>query len=338
MGLKKFEMAAAGHEGTLTNENESLFFKPTNNKEVRFYSDLEKLREAEDPECFSAEESTTVSLCDWAPVFVGTMQEGINGDPTQITNYSHFHEIAHSPALDQSTTKSYIVLENLLQGYKSPNVLDIKLGKTLYDQHASQEKKARLEAVSNSTTSGLLGARICGMKIQKHHDLSALDASHFDLDTTNNYYSINKFYGRSLKTESDLLDAFKFFFQTNTLSEELVANLLQSFLTRLQLLYNTLLDTPVRLISSSLLFIYETDSKRWSNSEDVILDDDFAVEGSEDEEQEAEEEEDRAQRSLSKLKLIDYAHSEFVQQKERYDENVLFGIESLINIFKKMQL
>ena len=333
MGLKKFEMAAAGHEGTLTNESESLFFKLTTKREVRFYSDLEKLREAEGSSSHAAEELNTVSFCDWAPVFVGTMQEGINGDPAQITNYSPLQKIAYNPISNQTITKSYIVLENLLQGYKSPNVLDIKLGKVLYDQHASQEKKARLEAVSNKTTSGLLGARVCGMKMKKHQDLGTINASHFDLDITSNYYSINKFYGRSLKTEADLIDAFKFFFQTNALPEKQITNLLQSFLTRLQLLYNTLLDTPVRLISSSLLFIYEADPQRWTENTDVLLDDDFAVGESEEE-----EEGDRPQRSLSKLKLIDYAHSEFKQQKESYDENVLFGVESLINIFKKMQL
>ncbi|KAL6941477.1 hypothetical protein ACO0RG_002609 [Hanseniaspora osmophila] len=309
-------MAAAGHEGTLTNESESLFFKLTTKREVRFYSDLEKLREAEGSSSHAAEELNTVSFCDWAPVFVGTMQEGINGDPAQITNYSPLQKIAYNPISNQTITKSYIVLENLLQGYKSPN-----------------EKKARLEAVSNKTTSGLLGARVCGMKMKKHQDLGTINASHFDLDITSNYYSINKFYGRSLKTEADLIDAFKFFFQTNALPEKQITNLLQSFLTRLQLLYNTLLDTPVRLISSSLLFIYEADPQRWTENTDVLLDDDFAVGESEEE-----EEGDRPQRSLSKLKLIDYAHSEFKQQKESYDENVLFGVESLINIFKKMQL
>ncbi len=38
----------------------------------------------------------------------------------------------------------FIVLENVLNGYKSPNVMDIKLGKVLYDESASTEKKNRL--------------------------------------------------------------------------------------------------------------------------------------------------------------------------------------------------
>ena len=60
-----------------------------------------------------------------------------------------------------------IVLSNLTYKFIKPCVLDVKLGAQLWDDAASQEKRDRLDKVSNKTTSKSLGLRIAGMKVWK---------------------------------------------------------------------------------------------------------------------------------------------------------------------------
>jgi hypothetical protein len=58
-----------------------------------------------------------------------------------------------------------IVMSNLSYNFKRPNIIDIKLGTKLFDRFASEEKINRMQNVANTTTSGSLGFRICGMKV-----------------------------------------------------------------------------------------------------------------------------------------------------------------------------
>lgn len=58
-----------------------------------------------------------------------------------------------------------ICLENVSQGFTKACVLDLKLGTQLFDDSASEEKKARLGAVSDNTTSGKLGIRLTGFHV-----------------------------------------------------------------------------------------------------------------------------------------------------------------------------
>ncbi len=67
----------------------------------------------------------------------------------------HFYE-----ADDRTMT-----IENAVNGYTKPCIIDVKLGRILYDELASSEKQERMEKVAQETTSGSLGLRICGMKV-----------------------------------------------------------------------------------------------------------------------------------------------------------------------------
>ena len=60
-----------------------------------------------------------------------------------------------------------IILQNLAYGFDEACIMDIKLGAQLCDDEAPQEKRDRLDAVSNNTTSRSLGLRIAGMKVWK---------------------------------------------------------------------------------------------------------------------------------------------------------------------------
>lgn len=62
-------------------------------------------------------------------------------------------------------TAQMLVLENLAFPFVHPNILDVKLGRQLYDHEASEEKRIRMERVSRETTSGSDSLRICGFKV-----------------------------------------------------------------------------------------------------------------------------------------------------------------------------
>jgi len=63
------------------------------------------------------------------------------------------------------TTIHSIVLENLSHRFLKPNILDIKLGTRLYDDGASEEKKARMIQTAKDTTSFETGVRLTGFQV-----------------------------------------------------------------------------------------------------------------------------------------------------------------------------
>lgn len=59
-----------------------------------------------------------------------------------------------------------LVLENLTYRFVRPNVLDIKLGTQLFDEDASEEKKARMTKAAAASTSGETGIRLTGFQVR----------------------------------------------------------------------------------------------------------------------------------------------------------------------------
>lgn len=317
---KQLKHKAAGHDGTLTDENEMLIFKPLVQQEVEFYKAIQG-------RLLKQSDSTggDVPLHSWLPTFLGVLDESQqDGSPRDMTAF-----LEESQAPLKSTGKKYIVLENLLHGYSQPNIMDVKLGRVLYDEGASEEKRLRMTDVSESTTSGSLGFRICGMHLQWNKDCKRMDSRHYER-FDNGYVFVNKMYGRD-RTGNNIEDAFNLFFANDRLSAERTKQLKEMFLKRIQLLYNTLLDEEFRMISTSLLFIYEGDPNRWSkmNDRDTILPDDFI-------DQECDEGDGAPPENnhLSSLNLIDFAHTKLVPGKG-YDENVVEAIENLMALFER---
>ncbi|CAL9737151.1 inositol polyphosphate multikinase [Monosporozyma servazzii] len=342
-GFKSFENKAAGHNGTLTDNDGLLVFKPLNEQERQFYQQIQTRNQDYDND----DDEEDIPLQTWMPTFLGVLNEG-KSDTTN--NLEHMIVIPddsnmHLNTIENATNsdlkgKNYLVLENLLTGFNKPNIMDIKLGKILYDENASKEKIERMKQVSKDTTSGSLGFRICGMQLQKNHN-HKFDPNHiedrFDSDSNTEYISVNKLFGRT-RTVNNISEAIEIFFDNENLSIERKMILKDMFLTRLQLFYNTLLNEEVRMISSSLLFIFEGDEKRWNlkNDQDdvlnnVLIEDDSDDEGKADDDEEAKQK--NAQKyPLSSMTLIDFAHSKLTPG-QGYDENVIEGVESLIDIF-----
>ncbi|ODV82348.1 SAICAR synthase-like protein, partial [Suhomyces tanzawaensis NRRL Y-17324] len=315
---------AAGHPGSLTMEGGALFIKSTVKQEVDFYTEVAKL----DGETESAIGS---SLLDWLPAFMGTLTEGNLRDANQVVDPS----------------KEYIVLQNLYHGYTYPSILDIKLGSKLTDDSKTEaDKIARLQKVSDETTSGSLNFRICGMKLYNgdDHDPSPFfkgmeQTVHPSMDGSDKYLEFDKIFGRSLTKENVIVGLdlyFSHYFAKKTNGDAIILKLLDTFLKRLQLLYNCLLDYEVRIFSGSLLFMYENDLTRWDLDEydsldPLIRDPVIPI----DDDSDDEDEDTSFQAPLSGLNLIDMAHAKFVKGKG-YDENVVQGIENLIEIFEKL--
>lgn len=337
------EHKAAGHDGTLTDGDGLLIFKPALPQEMEFYKAIQA-RGMNQKESLSGRDAP---LCSWMPTYLGILDEGTKVEKSDKSKFlqidkrlSDSTDNLGSSQVQSEKGKQYLVLENLLHGFSKPNVLDIKLGKVLYDSKASLEKKERLKRVSETTTSGSLSFRICGMKIQKNPAIiKRLSPEYYEEEAGTDYVFINKLYGRS-RTNQNVLDALELYFNNAHLSDARKHQLKKTFLKRLQLFYNTLLEEEVQMISSSLLFIFEGDPSRWDSLNDVdrLMRDDFI----DDEEEEdgtdlvntSGELEDRVANYLSSMSLIDFAHAEVTPGKG-YDENVIEGVENLLDIFMK---
>lgn len=330
--MRDLDHKAAGHDGLLTEAEGALVFKPYNATESQFYIDTMVRRDQEDAS------DGDVPFYRWIPCYLGELEQGDRQRGTLGGN-------------------KYIVLNNLVHGFSRPNIMDIKLGSVLYDEDATDEKKQRLQRVSDTTTSGSLAFRICGMKIERGQ--CQLDSDHFSVEHHNNinYISVNKMFGRT-RTPENIKHAIELFFDNPNLSQKRKEKLYERFWQRLQLFYNTLLDTEARFISSSLLFIYESDPQVWEE----LADEDDLIHDYEDDMMEEEEsslekenlmssmqlkadsdesdddvyvEKNETNKKLSSLTMIDFAHSRYTKGSG-YDENVVQGVENLVNIFNDL--
>ncbi|EDO16871.1 hypothetical protein Kpol_1024p25 [Vanderwaltozyma polyspora DSM 70294] len=351
---------AAGHDGTLTDADGLLVFKLTNDKEIEFYRSIQEDHfkknyiDDEDDEDKDEDDNNEIemTLASWMPSFVGILEEGINKKNVDgIVNAKDFAKFklnnldlennnANDDNNSNSNGKKYIVLENLLKGFNKPNIMDIKLGKILYDDDATEEKRKRLQEVSDNTTSGSLGFRICGMKVQSNSRIkSSLDPNHFEVEDDGDYIFVNKLFGRT-RSNSNISIAIDDFLNNDQLSTERISLIKENFWIRLQILYNLLLDQEIRMISSSLLFIYEGDPNRWDElkDEDQIIRNYFIDYDDEDDDDYDDDDNDNEKLAapLSSMSLIDFAHSRFVPG-ESYDENVVSGVENLLSIFENLK-
>ncbi|RKP30047.1 SAICAR synthase-like protein [Metschnikowia bicuspidata] len=300
---------AAGHPGCL--EAGPVFAKLTTQQEIDFYAEAQRR--------VDLSRHLGPNIYDWMPTYMGTLTQGAISNPDAI----------------------YIVLQNLLYGYKNPCILDIKLGAVLVDDTVSEEKRQRLAKVSAETTSGSLHFRVCGMKTYNGHSDAKPREVFPGQDATvtvksigeERYLLFNKFFGRLLQP-TNVTEAIGLFF-VDSLNQSLRKALATKFYQRLELLYNCLIDTEVRIKSGSLLFCYDADPPRWQileeeyNEQDPITDTHLAAD-SDDEHESGPE-----RTCVSKLKLIDFAHSTFADGQGS-DESILVGIENLLKIFEKL--
>jgi inositol-polyphosphate multikinase len=137
---------AGGHHGIM--RSGSLIIKPCTKAEIDFYA----LANQHYP-----------SFAAWMPTYMGqlTLNKSPSESEATLDGGGASELVLQSERFEQA-----VVLENLEWGFHRPSVLDIKLGRMLTDEHVSEEKRARLEKVSMSTTSWENHMRLTGMRVR----------------------------------------------------------------------------------------------------------------------------------------------------------------------------
>ena len=60
----------------------------------------------------------------------------------------------------------HLCLENLLNGFTRPCIMDLKIGSRLYENDATEEKIIKMKENAKGTTIESLACRIAGMKVK----------------------------------------------------------------------------------------------------------------------------------------------------------------------------
>ena len=153
------------------------------------------------------------------------------------------------------STNCALVMENVADGYKKPNILDVKLGARLWADDAPPAKRAKLDKVAEETTSKALGFRVAGMRVW--HGLNAVDQQGVNLD---GYKFYDKDYGRKL-TPENVVEGFEDYFRVARGTRPLgpTRELIERFIDNLKDMRKILEKEESRMYSASLLFVYEGD-------------------------------------------------------------------------------
>ncbi|CAD6196945.1 unnamed protein product [Caenorhabditis auriculariae] len=186
--LKPFIHQVGGHT-PLSALPHGHLLKPCDEREIYFYQNMpEALREVA-PRCCSTLQGSSVNLlptccdvCELEQVEEVVIPESMEGSP--ILN-------------KRKLSKNFIVISDMTYGFRSPCVLDLKLGTRQHGDRATRAKAAIQIEKCRNTTSATLGIRLCGMQS-------------IDLDS-GELIKINKYEGRAMD-ESALNAAIRSFF------------------------------------------------------------------------------------------------------------------------------
>ncbi|KAI9732119.1 MAG: hypothetical protein M1834_004215 [Cirrosporium novae-zelandiae] len=364
--LKAFKNAAAGHDGVLSDSSGSLLIKPCTPAEIAFYESA-----AAHPD-FAAHMPTYMgtltlgnennvspaSIAD--PSSTTSLKNTLILDPNagpipsstpstlSLPTPSGSAPVAWTPSSGAKIhTNSSIVLSNAAYGFRKPNILDVKLGARLWGDDAPVPKRARLDEVAAETTSLPLGFRIAGMRVwngdnEEGEQGKKPQVSEEDKDKKGNivvelddgYRVYNKFYGRSF-APFDVRSGFREYLRMNDdisskygRPSRLLAGL---FAARVKEIQETLEKEESRMYSASLLFVYEGDKEAMIQK----IEDEGDVKERDENMDSDEGEEAEAQQKFYDVKLIDFAHAQWVPSQGP-DENALHGIRSVRSIFEEL--
>lgn len=235
-----------------------------------------------------------------------------------------------------------IVLENVTNGFKHPNVLDVKLGARLWDDAAPAAKRKTLDDVAATTTSGSLGFRVAGMKVYLDSSGGAAEAEapEPNVEVKNGAKSYNKHYGRTFDKDT-VVDAFTTYLGGVTRDEAsgkvefkkrrgtLIA---KRMIRELESIQYVLENQESRMYSASVLWVYEGDDEALEAGLKAEEEGD-AKEQDEDENDDDNDDDEVVTQKVLEARLIDFAHAKWTPG-EGPDENALHGIRSQIQILK----
>ncbi|XP_038044875.1 inositol hexakisphosphate kinase 3-like [Patiria miniata] len=198
----------------------------------------------------------------------------------------------------------FILLENLTSKFRSPCILDVKLGtKTYHKDHSEAKRQLHIDRDA-ATTTATLGLRLCGMQLYQA--------------SKGSYKCRNKYDGRRLGKEG-LQSALREYFST---SNEVRMELLPPFIEKLEALLQVVSSiSTFSFLSTSLLFMYEGDGDQSSKSlQDTNGD---------------------SPELLTDLRIIDFANSErdpdSITDIESSNKGCIYGLENLLQILKDIR-
>ncbi|KAJ2741297.1 hypothetical protein GGI20_005286 [Coemansia sp. BCRC 34301] len=277
--LQLLEHQVAGHGGVMRVGDGKVVAKPLIQREQEFYE--ASIRCAK----FKA----------FIPEYYGTLQQ--EGVPDSSS---------------AAGAGSYICLENLTAGYERPCILDVKIGKRLYDIDASPEKLARMAKKAQESTIGLLGVHISGMSVA-------------------GVTSPARDWLRKLTVET-IKGAFAMYFSgaESLVSAEYRRFVIEQFIQEVEELAVVIKSVETRMYSSSLLFVYDASKTR--HEQFVSRGKCGSDKGSTDSDGDDDDDDDSSD-GLLDVKAIDFAHSHWVPG-QGCDELYLDGLENLAEIFR----
>ncbi|KAI8876929.1 SAICAR synthase-like protein [Backusella circina FSU 941] len=325
--LIHFDQQVAGHNELMKlPTNDLILIKPVKRKELVFYENVHSFPDFLDliPECY------------------GTIRAVTESD-VQILNNNASLEMDN--IITDKTEDQNLCLENLLNGFSRPCILDLKMGTLLYDQDATEEKRNKMIRKANATTSGSLGLKISGLKIY---------------DTVVHKYAKYPKTFCSSRTPDTILDALLAFLYPNSdygarteeykqyenedeidgIRERLPLKytrwVIESFIDTIKEIRHFIKEHPqLRLIGSSILMVYEGDRAAADKTWRFMLDDDNKQGQGEKMEAEPEEADEELDPKMCELRLIDFAHSDWEAEREQQDPGLMKGYDTIIDLLEK---
>lgn len=334
-----YSHAAAGHDGVRSDPTGAILVKPCTRAEVAFYES------AADHPAFQT----------FMPTFMGTLSLNDDHQEPSIATISapaiSDGVVQKADAADwvpsggkELQTGLSIVLENVTAGFKRPNVIDLKLGARLWDEHAPEGKRRRLDDVSNATTSGSLGFRIAGMKVHRPEGKpdTGVRFAEYIKEEDDGYLSYDKYYGRGFDAEN-VREAFvEFFGGDQTLKESgQTRQAVKRLAGEVRHLAAVLEEIESRMYSASILMVYEGDKEameRALEEEEQAAASKLASsenEDDQDEDNDEDDDDDVEKPKISTMRLIDFAHAAWTPGQGP-DENVLQGVGSVLKILERL--
>ena len=305
-------------EGVLSDESGAVVVKPCTAAEIAFYESVAE---------------THPDLTPYLPTFMGQLSLSADESTVQaaesgtITTADGSIERLHGKKL---STELHIVLENITHGFKKPNVLDLKLGAQLWDDAAKPDKRARLDAVSNATTSGSLGFRIAGMRTYKGTpapDVPENLKEFIEVDKEGGYWVYNKMYGRKFSADQ-VNEGFEAYVSPGGKTEaeqDRAREVLAYFLGEVKDVTEVFEKKESRMYSASILLVYEGDVDEYAKTKQTLRS--ARPEGDEGDEEDLPK--------LAAVKMIDFAHATWMKGQGP-DENALTGMRSTAKILKAL--
>lgn len=156
-------LQAGGHAGVSQNETGDIFYKPTDAEEVDFYMKISNEPEHNDfleivPKVYGVLAEGDLTNKDFKAAEPAKDAENIEENVEEQKEETQSDE-----APKKKKKETLLVLQNMLYGFSQPSILDTKLGHIFWDDRADEAKRARLDEVARTTTSGSLDVRITGM-------------------------------------------------------------------------------------------------------------------------------------------------------------------------------